>query len=94
MVSVLEFVIGMGFVIVVAVKNWIVNQLHLFLFRLILLRTLLCELTLSKGWRIRSFDLLHVLVHHFLPESIMGIHHRCFILDFLEVRLLPIVQMV
>jgi len=69
--SVFKLIVGVCFMVVVAIQHRIVNQLHLlFLNSMILHVLLLRNLSLSKGWRVWPLDLVHKVMHKFLTETI------------------------
>lgn len=63
----------MRLVIVVAVEDWIIDQLYL-LFLLVIIEVLwhlfLCYLSFPQGRGVRTLDLVHETLHQFLTETI------------------------
>jgi hypothetical protein len=68
-------------VVVVAVEDWVVDQLHLFLLLVpaVLGHFLLSCLPLAEGRGIGPLDLVHEVLHQFLTETVQRTSPQLFV---------------
>lgn len=69
----------MGLVVIVAIKDRIIDELDLFVFTdIVLVLFLFCVLAFPHWWRVRSLPFPHVLAYQSVTESVVGLPTKLF----------------